>query len=174
MKSSTLGAFTLIEFMVVMTIMFMLAMLTYVPYAHHQKKVLLQQWAREVSQSLSEARNLALHGFDTWSGNLNIWLYFWSWSTQLEYYTSTGSIDIANLASATLYKSKNLPAGVEIQSVDGRGDNFLFVFERIKWDLTLTPSVTGEVDIDLSYKWATSSVLQSTVRYYPTSFISDY
>jgi prepilin-type N-terminal cleavage/methylation domain-containing protein len=66
------NAFTLIELMVVITIMGIIMFTSYIPYQYHQKKTALKLAAREVSQSLSEARNLALHGLDTGSGNLSL------------------------------------------------------------------------------------------------------
>jgi prepilin-type N-terminal cleavage/methylation domain-containing protein len=66
-------AFTLIELMIVITIISIISLATYIPYAHHQKKTLIKQAAREITQSLSEARNLAINGLSTLSGaNLNV------------------------------------------------------------------------------------------------------
>ena len=66
-RSTKCSAFTLIELMVVITIMSIVMFASYLPYAHHQKKTLLKQASREISQSLSDARNLAIHGLDTGS-----------------------------------------------------------------------------------------------------------
>jgi prepilin-type N-terminal cleavage/methylation domain-containing protein len=60
-------AFTLIELMIVITIFSIISLATYLPYAHHQKKTLIKQAAREVTQSLSDARNLATNGLSTFS-----------------------------------------------------------------------------------------------------------
>lgn len=64
-KTFSHTAFTLIELMVVITIMSILMFASYIPYEHHQKKVTLRLAAKEISQSLSEARNLAIYGLDT-------------------------------------------------------------------------------------------------------------
>lgn len=170
----TLQAFTLIEMMVVVTLIFIVTFMTYAPYAHHQKKVLLKQWAREISQSLAESRNLAINGFDTGSGNLNIGLFFGSGANSLVYYTSTGAFDRDNLSAADILKEKILPKWIQIDSIDGDSEDFLFFYERISWDVSIFPSTTGEVDISISYKWAISSVLQNNIRYYTKSYISDY
>lgn len=63
MKIRGIPAFTLLELMIVITIIGIISMATYMPYAHHQKKVLIKQATREISQSLSEVRNLAVNGF---------------------------------------------------------------------------------------------------------------
>jgi prepilin-type N-terminal cleavage/methylation domain-containing protein len=58
-------AFTLIELIIVITIITIISLATYMPYAHHQKKTLIKQGAREITQSLSEVRNFALHGLSS-------------------------------------------------------------------------------------------------------------
>ena len=88
-KYQTFSGFTLIELMVVITIISIIMMASYFPYAHHQKKVLLNQGVKEVAQSLSEVRNLALHGLDTGSGNLNTALLLRPGSSEVLYFVST-------------------------------------------------------------------------------------
>jgi len=71
------NAFSLLELIVVITIIGIISMAAYLPYAHHQKKVLVKQAAREVTQSLSDARNLAINGLSESGGsNLNVALLF--------------------------------------------------------------------------------------------------
>ena len=53
-------AFTLIELMVAITLVFVVIGLTYVPYAYEGKKLALKQAGKELSQSLYEVRNLAV------------------------------------------------------------------------------------------------------------------
>ncbi|MDR1944549.1 MAG: prepilin-type N-terminal cleavage/methylation domain-containing protein [Candidatus Peribacteria bacterium] len=55
-------AFTLIELLTSITILFILMMLAYVPYAHYQKKAKLKLASREISQSFYEAKNMAVSG----------------------------------------------------------------------------------------------------------------
>ena len=98
------SGFTLIELLVVITIMVIVLLATYIPYAHHQKKVLIKQWAKELVQSLTEARNLAINGLRSGSGNVNVGLYFTSKATQIDYYISTWSLDIAS--PPAIYKTK--------------------------------------------------------------------
>lgn len=167
--------FTLIELMVVITIIFIVTLASYMPYAHHQKKLLINQAAREISQWLSEARNLALHGLNTWSGNLNIWLFFWSWATNLVYYTSTGTLSLWTLDPNDIYKAKTFPRWVTIDSIDGINTDFLFVYDAISGDITITPNIASEsFDIDISYNKSASSVLQKHIHYYKKSYISEY
>lgn len=101
------AAFTLIELIVVITIIGIISLSVYMPYSHHQKKTLLHQASKELSQSLSEARNLAVHGRASGSGNLHIGLYIAS-EGSLVYHayplSSTGA-----LSDAEVIKSKKMP-----------------------------------------------------------------
>jgi len=54
-------AFTLIELMVVITIMFILSMMIYAPYQHYQTKQKVRNSAKVVTQTLQQARNLAIN-----------------------------------------------------------------------------------------------------------------
>lgn len=166
--------FTLIELMIVITIIWVISLTTYFPYAHHQKKVLIKQAAREISQSLSEARNFAIHGLDVGAGNVNVALYFWSWATQIDYYTSTGTLNISSLPWEA-YKQKKLPQGIQVDSIAWSTGERLFVFDSINGSWSISWSgVTDEVDISISYKWSSSPVLQQVIKYYRKSYISDY
>lgn len=175
-----ISGFTFIELVIVITIISMVSLATYLPYAHHQKKVLLKQASREISQSLWDARNLALNGFDTGSWNVHIGLYISSWATQLEYYEYPNTIDSVDLYALptisqpiawNLLKTKKLPLGIQIDS----GEQ-LFIFDAISGSGTFLPSipVSWELEIEISYKWAISPVLQKQIIYYPRSYISDY
>ena len=168
-------AFTLIELMIVITIISIISLATYIPYAHHQKKALIKQAAREITQSLSEARNLALNWLSTlsWS-NFDVWIYFSSWATQIDYYTSTGTLDILSLP-ANIYKSKKFPQGMKVDTIDGSSGDKLIHFSAISgsWYISNTP-FSNDIHINISYRWATNPILQKNITYYTKSFISDY
>ena len=173
------SAFTLIELMVVITLLAIIALTSYIPYEHHQKKVLLKQWAREISQSLSEARNFAINGLNTGWGNLNIGLYLSPGGTQIDYYVSIWPLDVTALLPADLHKTKHLPKGVQIDTITGNAEGTLFLYEAIIWDWNITQEtswvvINDIVDIIISYKGATSPVLQKTINYYTNSYISNY
>jgi prepilin-type N-terminal cleavage/methylation domain-containing protein len=57
-------AFTLIEFMIAITIISILMVMTYAPYNYYSNKAKVRVTAKEISQSLYESRNLAIHGLD--------------------------------------------------------------------------------------------------------------
>lgn len=168
-------AFTLIELMIVITIISIISLATYIPYAHHQKKALIKQAAREITQSLSEARNLAINGLSTFSGaNLDVGVYFSSGATQIDYYTATGGLDILSLPSQ-VYKTKILPRGIVINSIDWSAWWALIHYQAISgsWYISNTP-FSNDIHINISYRWATNPILQKNITYYTKSFISDY
>lgn len=161
--------------MVVITLISIITLISYIPYAHHQKKLLLKQWTREISQSFSDARNLSLHWLNTGSWNLNVGLFFWSWATEIIYYTSTSSLSLATISAEDQYKVKQLPKGIQIDSIDGVSGDFLMSYERITGSGSTEPTITWqEFDINVSYLWSTSPVLQKVIRYYTQSHIVDY
>ena len=168
-------AFTLIELMIVITIISIISLATYMPYAHHQKKTLIKQAAREITQSLSEARNLAINWLSTasWT-NLNVGVYFMSWATQIDYYTSTGTLNILSLP-LTVYKTKKLPLGMQVDSINWSSQAELIHFSAITWSWYISSApFTNDIEIDISYKWADSAILQRKITYYTKSYISDY
>lgn len=174
MKYNSASWFTLIELMVVITIIGIISLATYMPYDHHQKKTLVKQAVKELGQTLTESRNLAIHGLDTGSGNVYVWVYIEAWSQKIDYFTATWALDILNLPS-TVYKTKTLPRWVEVFSINGDEDqSVLMSFSPITGSWNLVGTSGDIVSFILSYKWTTSPVLQKELTYYRKSFISDY
>jgi len=176
-RATYFGGFTLIELMIVITILGIITLSSYIPYAHHQKKILLQQWAREISQSLRDARSLAINGLNTWSWNVNVAVLFSSGANSVEYYVYPYGdfLDISNMSAWELYREKFLPKGISIDSINGVAQDTLFTFEAISWSWTIGPfTATGELDIQISFMWSPEAVLQKHITYYTQSYISDY
>jgi prepilin-type N-terminal cleavage/methylation domain-containing protein len=190
-NTTTYTGFTLIEFMVAISIFFVISVASYVPYSHFQKKSLLNQWVKEVVQSLYEARNLSINGLDSGSGNLSVGIYFDTSDdantslTFLSYpHSFSGSqILTQETADIQIYKQKQLPQWVQVdhisdhekflvffQSISGVGEYFSLsgwsgVKEVFSWD---------RLDIQLSYKWAETKTLQRNIEYYTDGNIADF
>ena len=170
-------AFTLVELTIVITIIGIISVSSYIPYAHHQKKILLKQWAREISQSLRDARSLAINGYNTWSGNVNIGLFFASGASTIEYfqYWLNETLTLTDIWSTSSYRTKILPRGVQIDSIDGVAQDVLFTYKAISGSWAVNgASGTWQIDIQISYDGSTDSVLQKTISYFRESYISDY
>ena len=184
MNILTPKAFTLIELMVVITIIMIISVWLYIPYSYHQQKVLVKQGAKELSVSLTGARNLAIYGrihgyIEDEENNLHIGLLFKDAHTlQYNWYPLSATW---SLRDWTIIKAKKLPRWIELDV------NIIWVeyfFEAITWDVTKrklqndnTFDAIDHDDIEeftLSYMWSTSENLQSTVYYYTQSYISDF
>lgn len=165
-----------------MTIMGMLAFASYIPYAHYQKKALIRQGLKEISQSLQESRNLAINGVDTGSGNVHVVLAFEPDGQTLSYYSYPFSdLYIPQSYSDiqerdTLLKTKTLPQGIYIESVAGNASGSILAFEAISGSGTweIFESSERDIEIQLSYMHASDEVLRGTLQYYLQSYISDY
>lgn len=183
--------FTLIEFMVTITIFFIIATASYIPYSHYQRKWLLNQWVKEITQSLYEARNMSINGLNSGSGNVSVWLYFDTsdaGKNQITYFSYphsfTGS-QITNVETSDILieRVKTLPGGIWIDSVSEKA-SFLVFFQAITWKWSYyfwdTPlgakqEFTWDIlDIDVSFKGATSESLQKQIEYYTEGNIADY
>ncbi|USN58123.1 MAG: prepilin-type N-terminal cleavage/methylation domain-containing protein [Candidatus Peribacteria bacterium] len=62
MQTSRFG-YTFIELMIVITLVFIVTMMTYLPYSYYQNKMKIKQTGKEIAQLLYDARNDALNGY---------------------------------------------------------------------------------------------------------------
>lgn len=185
--------FTLIEMMVVITIFSILLLSSYVPYSYIQNKTLLKMGTKDISQSIYQARNLAINGLENENkNNASVWVYFDTTNPEkIIYYSYPFSIeeqDIVPEENENIKKIKEivLPKWVQIDDVSWK-NKFLFFFDAItgKWTYyywEVGSTVKSKIDtalqkdiiIDLSFKWSTSSNLQKQIIYYTPTHIIDY
>ena len=185
----TKKAFTLIELIVVILIIAVLMLLSYAPYNYFQNKAKLKNTTREVSQLLYESRNMALN-WSIWSvWNVTIGVYFDTSSLEknkIKVFSYPFDIDELNIINIEwwdikLVKTLILQKWIQLDSIESK-TNFLFVFEAItgdtkyySWDGWWRSVVTeDDIDIDVSFKWSTSSNLQKTITYFTNTNIIDY
>lgn len=184
--------FTLIEMMVVITIFSILLLSSYVPYSYMQNKALLKIGTKDVSQTLYQARNLAINGFENENkNNASIGVYFDTTNPDIiEYYSFPYSIeegDIIPEENTNIKKIKEivLPKWVQIDSVYWK-EKFLFFFNAITWKgdyyywenwsmvKSEVPTAHRDIIIKISFRWSTSSNLQKQIIYYTPTHILDY
>ncbi|MDD2871214.1 MAG: prepilin-type N-terminal cleavage/methylation domain-containing protein [Candidatus Gracilibacteria bacterium] len=181
--------FTLIELMISITIMAVLTMISYAPYSYYQNKASLKVTAREVSQILSEARNMAINGAVGNEGNVSIGVYFDTIDTSnnmVKVFSFPHDIDKLNISyleggSTKLIKTVNLTKGIIIDDIDGK-QNLLFLFDSITGNITYytwvgsnrEDLVKDNITINFSYKGSTSPNLNKTINYYTKTNIIDY
>ncbi len=173
-------AFTLIELMIVITIMVFMMMLTYAPYNYYQQKAKLKIASREISQSMYEWRNLAVSWVETksWSvfSNKSIWVFLSSEAGknhQVYFYTYPYNKSVDTLTKpndlTSLLKTKKLQKDILIKG----SWSLLFFYEAINWNVSAisfnevwdSSSLTGSVDINLAFKDTTLDTLKRTLNY---------
>jgi type II secretory pathway pseudopilin PulG len=179
--------YTFIELIVVITIVVIITLAVFEPYNYYQNKAKLNLWAKEVSQALYDARNMAINWMSTSTWNSSIWIYFDNSdskknSVRLYSYpfdANTWSLSLAT--NMTLFKTIDLQPWIEINSVWWK-NNWLFLFNSIDWKsefYTLnwalkTPILGNEIQIDISFKKSTSPSLQRHLIYYTKTNIVDF
>lgn len=136
MRKNT-SAFTLFELIVVILIIGIMTLFVSMPYRYYGQKIYLKQAAKEVKQSLSEARNMALNGYVQDGNNQNILLQFQEGGGSIEYIVYTGAVSLT--PSASIMQTKTLPRGIvlsEISHSDGSSvSDFQISFEAINGDV---------------------------------------
>lgn len=188
-RNNTKSAYTLIELIVVISIIMFLTVMTYVPYNFYSNKEKVRLWAKEISQTLSEARNMAINWLSNSSSNLKIWIYFdKNAGNKIRYlsypYSFSGTYKIEEdlTQNIRLIKEKEIPEFISINKINDK-ENMLFLYDSITWDISLktinswlaqTYTSTWILEINFWFKWADSGPLTKTVKYNTKTFITDY
>lgn len=188
-RNNTKSAYTLIELIVVISIIMFLTVMTYVPYNFYSNKEKVRLWAKEISQTLSEARNMAINWLSNSNSNLKIWIYFdKNTGNKIRYlsypYSFSGTYKVEEdlTQNIRLIKEKQIPEFISINKINDK-ENMLFLYDSITWDISLktinswlaqTYTSTWILEINFWFKWADSGPLTKTVKYNTKTFITDY
>lgn len=169
-------AFTIMEMIVIMTIIGIVSVGILTPYMHSQKKAALTRASKDISQSLQHARNMSIHGFDTGSGNLSIGVLLPSQWEYIEIYTSTGTLILSELDQAQLLETKAFPNNVKILSIDGNEDeDYLLSYESISGSWSIEPAALwNRFEVKIWYADTDSDVLQKEIILHRLSHVIDY
>lgn len=184
--------FTLIELMVVITIIIIITMSLFEPYHYYQKKIKIKLATKDISQSLYDARNMAINWISSGS-NSSIWVYLdsanknkiqflsypytFSWSS----ITPTISADIKLIKEVTLEQWIQIDK-IWVTSLDTTWkSNWLFFFNSITWSWEFytfspngnIPDENAKIKIDISYMWSSSPWLTQSLFYYTKTNIVD-
>jgi prepilin-type N-terminal cleavage/methylation domain-containing protein len=186
----TKKAFTLLELMITITIIVIIWGATYMNFAYSQNKMNLKLTAKDVSQALYNARNMAINWLDSSSWNVSVWVYFDNSidnKNKISFFSYPYNIDISSTdllqtESKKLIKEINFYNSIELNNVEDK-DKFLFLFEAITWSWSYyywdsnpnkTPYTWDDIDIKISFKWAESSNLSKNIKYIIGTNIIDY
>lgn len=190
MKLHTKSGFTLIELIIAVTAFCVIALTAIAPYNHYINKAKLKQTDKEVSQMLYEARNMAINGISTWSGNLSVAIYFnaQSWGNEsidiltMPHNFTEDKIDRVVWSEITFHKTYKLPKWVKMKEIAWH-NNALFFFDAITWKgkyyywsvsgirQDLTDNV---INIAYNYKDSDKSIFNRSIEYYTQTNIVDY
>jgi len=181
--------FTIIELIIAITIFFTIVASTYIPYNHYIKKANLNTAVKDISQSLYNARNMAINWL-SWDGsNRSIWIYLDATDkNKIKFYSyphnfTNISIDTSVYPNIKELKTLVLPEWVQIDNIEDE-NNWLFLFSAIYWIWTyyyfnaswenVFNLTDDEITIKISYKWSTSSSLTKEIIYFKKTNIVDY
>lgn len=181
MKKISHKAFTLIELMVVITIMLIMTLAAYAPYQLYQTKQKVRNSVKIVTQSLYEARNMAINWTSSWSYNVDIWVLFEHDASEVVYYQREYSDD--NSKNYNELKRVQLAQWVEITKVNWWASWF-FWFDSVSWSWTYFENVplpavvnttisSDKINIQMWFKWAETWLLTWEVDYYTKTYVAD-
>ena len=175
--------FSLIEMLIAITIFFIIVIMTYVNYAFYQNIASVRIWVKEVSQSISEARNMAINWFDkNWINQSVIINFDTSNNQEISFYSvyHTWSINDIDLSSDPI-KIRQLHRWIEFCNFSWWYDNIFILFNSISWVWEIYNynwysflGIANDISFDISYKWATLWPLKKEITYYKNTNVIDY
>ncbi len=181
MKYTNSKGFTLIELLISITIFLILTVMTYVNYATYQNIAKVKLSLKEVSQSINDARNMAINGYDRNMVNQSIWIYFDLQNNNVQYYWYNFNSWIT-LSEASIIKEKKLQDGVEITHLSGH-TKMMIHFSSIYWvpsmyyfdeDNTKHDFSWDILDISISYRGIQNYPFKRELKYFKNTNVVDY
>ncbi len=166
--------FSIIELMIVITIMTILTLSAYIPFSHYKEKQKVKNSAKIITQVLSDSRNSAIYWMASSTWNLDIWvkLETWKWKIWIYWFPINDNIwDYLNPDNKYLLENILLEWGTQITS-----SWWLILFKAItwsgiyKWDFTITDN---KIEMIVWLKWATTWFFSKKIQYYTKTYISD-
>lgn len=191
-------AFTLIELMIVISIMMIVLMFSYAPYNFYQNKAKLKLATREVSQSLYEARNMAISWVSTSNSvdfeNKSVWILFDTADTEnwkIKYFyldkdviKDDWNVDYWKVIIQTPVKERELQPWVFLTSLTSfpwkSYSKILIIYDASTWKIVVLDWDTksqiswNTLKIELKFQKSDSELLKRTITYYIKTNIVDY
>lgn len=155
--------------------------MTYANYAYYQNIARVKMGLKEISQSINEARNLALAWYQRNGINQSIGVFFDTKNPNqikfFNYHYNSGVI----LDDAYLFKTKNLQQYVGINGISGQ-ENLMIYFSSIYAQPELyyfTSNIkntysTWEVNFTISFKDSPNFPLKRELKYIKKTNVVDY
>lgn len=178
--------FTLLELMIVFSIMIIILMFSFAPYNLYQNKAKLRIATREIAQTFYEAKNIAVSWIqeERDEENKSIWILLdssdWKNNKIKYYYLDKVLNDKLEFKEQNFFKDKDLQKWIIIRSFwDQKAQwEMFFVYEAATWKVFVYENGNklsdSFVKINLSYQKSDSRILNRTITYYLETNIVDY
>lgn len=175
------SGFTLIEMLIAMSIFFIMVVMTYANYAYFQNIARVKLSLKEISQSINEARNMAISWLDKNWVNQSVWVYFDLENKNLIRLYSYNYNSWVTLSQDNLIKERKLQDYVWIDYVWWKNKVMIY-FSSIY----AKPEIyyfddgnarildTNELDFKVSFKNALGYPLKRDLRYFKNTNVVDY
>lgn len=175
-------AFTLIELMIVITILMLMSVMAYSSYNVSRQISQLKYSLKELSQSITETKNLAINGYEKENINHSIGVYF-NLDDKNNYtlYSFRYDSEIELLPENILEKRK-LPENIFLSSIENY-ENLLIYYSAIHGEASVYTFQGGriqeitnnpEIEIEISYGNAQYYPFLRKLTYYKNTQIVDY
>lgn len=183
MKHKTQKWFTLVELLISMTIFFIFVVMTYVNYSYYQNISKVKLSLKQISQTINDARNLAISWYNKDWINQSIWVYF-----DLENDKNNISLYAINynswiiLNNNSFYKKISLQPWIWIDNISWK-NKILIYFSSIYakpeiyyYDNSWVANIFSwdYLDFDISFKWALTFPLNRKLKYFKNTNVVDY
>lgn len=162
------SGFTLIELIVVITIIGILFAGSYVPYDYYSRLSKIRISTEKVHQAMEDARILSQNGqlFPGTTKNANIWLLLEKWSHTISMFTFLpGTHSFIENTNAKIIKIISLEDGVNINTLPK--DRMLIEYKAPKWDMEIYTGLTETgttFDMGMGWKTGTTGALYRTLK----------
>jgi len=166
--------FTLIELLITISIMAMITLMSYAPFAHYQSKQRVVNSAKIISQVLNDSRNSAIYWMASSTWNLDIWVLLEenSWEIKIMNYPFW-----ENNPPVDYFEDKYLSEIIPLEKwVEITSSGSLFLFKAITWSWiykNLTIDTDNKTIISVWMKWTSNWPLTKKIEYYTKTYISD-
>ena len=172
-KGEGLIAFTLIELMVVISIMAILLTLWFTQFAHYKTKQLVRNSSKILTQTLVDSRNKAIYWISSSTWNLDIWVLLENNTENIKIFWFPINDNIWNyLNPDNKYLLEKIPFE---KNVEFSSSWWLILYKAITWswiykNFTITDN---KIEMNVWLKWATSWFFSKKIKYYTKTYISD-
>ena len=186
MKNISQVWFTLIEFMVAITIFFLISLIAYAPYTYNINKQKVRHTGKEVSQLIYEAKNMAINWMISSDNDIN----------NTKNMSIAVKFDSSNKSKVTIlwyphdtYNYSNpweslyvldLQPWMQFDSFNNNQTGGMLIFESITWsgkvyvNWSELSSLPDKIPLMFSFKGSDKITMQSEILYYPKNQIVDY